>query len=377
MRALLGRSSFRPLTSSQHAFHVTIECATRPLPELEPPSLQTPSPGQARFYEKTAWDAVTCRLCPHYCSIAPSRSGICGVRSNRNGELVVDSWGKATAVDHVQPEDLPLFHYRPGLSWVRLAGRGCTMRCPFCDRWRYSQAGGVRLMRFLPEEAVALALEGGSGGISFGVNEPAPMHEFVYDTFVGARAAGLETHVATGGMWSMNAVREMASVCSAFTFGLKGLSEDFHQNELGSDLGVVLSNIEMLSAIGAHVEVSWVLIPGISDGEDHARTLVDFLHGLESRPPVILLPYRPDYTWKERSRPATMEDLRRFQQHLSSYGGACYILDADSPEMNTRCKGCGKTLVRRGMAGMIVTEEGTGRPCETCPQCNTPVPYVP
>lgn len=339
--------------------------------------MDTPSPARARYYEKTAWDSVTCRLCPHFCSIAPSRSGICGVRSNRNGELVVDSWGKATAVDHLHGENLPLFHHRPGLSWVRIAGRGCTMRCPFCNTWRFSQAGGVRLVRFLPQEAVALAREGGSGGISFGVSEPAPMHEFVYDTFMEAREAGLETHVATGGMWSTAALREMAPVCGAFTFGLKGLSEEFHQRELGSDLGVVLANIEMLSAIGAHVELTWLLIPGVSDGEDHARVLVEFLHGLERRPPVIILPYLPDYTWTGKSQPSGLEELRRFHHLLAPYEGSRYILHPDSPEMNTRCRGCGKTLVRRGLARMVVTGEGAEDRDHGCPQCGTPLPFAP
>jgi pyruvate formate lyase activating enzyme len=338
--------------------------------------VQSPVRNEARFYETTAWDNVTCRLCPHYCSIAPSRTGICGVRSNRGGKLIVDSWGKTTAVDHVYAEDLPLFHFKPHLNWVRLAGRGCTMRCPFCDQWKYSQAGGVRLSRLLPEETLQICGESGAGGVSFGLNEPAPMQEFVQDVFALARESGLETHLATSAMWSSDPLREMAALTSAFTIGLKSMDPGFCQVDLGCDLTTILGNIEMLVAIGAHVEVTWLPIPGVSDTAEQSAALLDFLSTLSTPPPLILLPYQPANNWADKGRATGRGDLKRVMACMAGYRGFVYIADPDSADMNTRCRKCGRTLVRRGMARMVVTSEIQGGERQCCPQCGTPVPYV-
>lgn len=345
-------------------------------PQKETP-LEIPIRSEARFFERTSWDNVTCRLCPHLCSIAPSRTGQCGVRSNKGGTLQVDSWGKATAVDHLYAENLPLFHYKPDINWVRLAGRGCTMRCPFCDQWRFSQVGGVRLTRMTPEEAVSIARESGAGGIAFGVNEPAPMHEFIEETFTAAISAGLETHLATSAMWSPDPLREIAAVTRAFTIGLKSMDHDFCQTQLGCDLNVVLSNIDMLLTIGAHVEITWLPIPGHSDTGEETGRLLQFLSRLRPHPPVILLPYRPDYTWAESTSLGAIQRLREIREQLSSHPGLVYIQDPDCAEINTRCQGCGKTLVRRGMARMVITSERDGEPLAACPKCNAPVPFTP
>ncbi|MCC5874892.1 MAG: radical SAM protein [Candidatus Sumerlaeia bacterium] len=339
--------------------------------------METPIRSEARFFDRTSWDNVTCRLCPHMCSIAPSRSGQCGVRSNKGGTLHVDSWGKTTSIDHLYAENLPLFHYKPDINWVRLAGRGCTMRCPFCDTWKYSQVGGVRQSRMTPDEAISIARESGAGGIAFGVNEPAPMHEFIEETFNAALRAGMETHLATSAMWSQEPLREIAAVTSAFTIGLKSMDHDFCQTQLGCDLDIVLSNIDMLLTIGAHVELTWLPIPGHSDTPEETERLLTFLGRLRPHPPVILLPYRPDYTWGTTSRASTLKELRGISEQLSNHPGMVYILDPDSPEINTRCRGCGKTLVRRGMARMVITSERNGEPLTACPKCGTPVPFVP
>ena len=340
--------------------------------------MDAPPRVEARFYEKTGWDNVTCHLCPHSCSIAASRSGTCGVRSNRGGQLFVDNWGKVASVDYVYAEDLPLFHYKPGINWVRLSGRGCTMRCPFCCTWRFSQAGGVRTVKFLPADAIPHAEKSGSRGISFGVNDPAPLHEFVYDVFQAALEAGLETHVATGGMWNEEPLREIARVTRAFTFSLKGLDETFHQIQLGANLASILGGIRMLLAQGSHVEIAWLLIPGHTDSAEQAERLLSLMAGLDHQVPLIILPYQPEFTWRDHSEAATLGHLRAFRELLGGALPFVYIHHPESVEMNTRCTHCSRTLVRRGLARQVITstpDDGSG--ATRCPSCATAVPFVP
>lgn len=86
---------------------------------------------EARFWEVEG-DRVRCHLCPHNCSIAPLRRGICGVRENREGKLYSMNYGKVSSA-HIDPiEKKPLFHFYPGSEVFSLGSIGCTFRCRHC-----------------------------------------------------------------------------------------------------------------------------------------------------------------------------------------------------------------------------------------------------
>ncbi|CAN5346074.1 hypothetical protein BH09SUM1_BH09SUM1_26680 [soil metagenome] len=331
---------------------------------------------EARFFEPGSWDGVSCRLCPALCSIAPSRSGACGVRTNRGGKLYVDLYGKTASREILSADELPLFHYKPDLSWLRVGGKGCTMRCPFCNTYKFSQSGAVRTAAASVDVLVMQAIEGGARGISFGVSEPAPMHEFIFDVFTAARAAGLETHIATSGMWSTAALRELAPLVTAATIGLKGFDNDFYQRIVGGDLPTVIGNIDLLMTIGVHLEISWVVIPGRTDHPSQPQLLFDVLDKHDSKPTILLLPYEPDFAWKSESHAATEPEMLAFRGAFSSYAGWVYDLHPLGSGMNTRCKGCSRTLVRRGVARQVTTTDAaTGKRSKTC-ACGLAAPYV-
>lgn len=334
---------------------------------------------KARFYEPTSWDSVACHLCPQQCVIAPSRSGSCGVRTNRSGVLYLDTWGKLAYHEVVTADDIPLYHYMPDIDWMLLGGKGCTMACPFCNTARFSQSGAVRAVPADPDRIIDRCLKTNIHGISFGISEPAPMHEFIYDVFQLARRNNIATHLSTSGLWSLDPFQEILSVTDAVTFGMKGLSEQLYQTTLSGDLKTSLENLRIASAkSGVHVEVTWLLIPTITDRGKDIETLMKFLERVDRHPPLLLLPYTPAFTWKGAQFPAaTLADLEAFRDRLTNYTGPVYTLHSDCKDLNTRCQNCGRTLVRRGMVRSVITQDVyTGKPRDKCPQCGAPAPYV-
>ncbi len=334
----------------------------------------------ARFASSGSWDSISCQLCPHYCTIHPSQQGKCGIRINRNGTLFLEQYGKVTHAEPVPSDRLPLYHYKPRANWLLLGGRGCTMRCPFCNTYKYSQTGAVRSRPMTPAEAVALAREHGCAGIAFGVSEPAPMHEFVADIFAAAREAGLDTHLATSGMWSRDAFREILTLTSAVTFGIKSLDERFLQTTLGGDRSTILSNAEMARAAKVHTEFTWLCLPGAEEQFGGLEQLAAICEARKDGPPIpcVLLPYEPDFIWAtERQDPPTPSAALEssHKQAQQNWPGVVYIHHEDTPHANTRCTKCGRTLVRRGITGILVTT-AEGASGEECPSCSTPVPWV-
>jgi len=61
--------------------------------------------------------------------------GMCGVRKNVTGSLMLLVWGKVTAVAVDPVEKKPLYHFLPGNSILSMGTVGCNFRCEFCQNF--------------------------------------------------------------------------------------------------------------------------------------------------------------------------------------------------------------------------------------------------
>jgi pyruvate formate lyase activating enzyme len=131
---------------------------------------------EARFWTGLEKSRVQCRLCPHACTIADGRTGVCGVRKNSGGRLESLVWGRSIAANVDPIEKKPLFHYLPGSLSFSIATVGCNLRCSFCQNSDISQypvlTGKVTGDELLPEDVVDAAQESGCASISYTYTEP-------------------------------------------------------------------------------------------------------------------------------------------------------------------------------------------------------------
>ena len=109
--------------------------------------------------------SVRCNACAMRCFVRPGRTGICGVRENRDGILYSTVYGRAVAVGIDPIEKKPLFHVAPGALAYSIATVGCPFHCSFCQNWEIAQAPRLGLdlpTRALPPtKAVDEAFAGG------------------------------------------------------------------------------------------------------------------------------------------------------------------------------------------------------------------------
>jgi len=293
------------------------------------------------------------------------------VRSNRNGTLYLDVWGRITLRRVAPSVELPLYHFKPADSWLLLGLKGCNMRCTFCNTWQYSQTGGVRSEPMLPEEIVAAARDAKACGVSFGVSEPAIAHEFVADVFKAARAAGLLTHIATSGEWNNDAFGEILALTDAVTFGAKGWNERFVSAECGGHLELLRLNIETAIARRIHAEIAWLAVESVPTLGEDASAFAAWIAERRPRTPVIVQGLKKEYSW--RGEATSTEVCRAVFERIRAKLPNVYIADGAEEAASTHCPGCGKTLVWRGPSGTtLVPLNGTA-----CPGCGAPVPLVP
>ena len=92
------------------------------------------------LYLREEGGRLRCYACGHRCPIPDGRSGVCKVRFNRGGRLLVP-WGYVGGValrPHREEAVLPRLPGRPARTASGCSG--CDLHCGYCQNWVTSQA---------------------------------------------------------------------------------------------------------------------------------------------------------------------------------------------------------------------------------------------
>ncbi|MDF2905667.1 MAG: hypothetical protein K0R34_988 [Herbinix sp.] len=253
---------------------------------------------------------VECKICPHHCNIEEGHLGLCKARTNWNGEIISDNYGKLTSVSLDPIEKKPLYHYQAGSKILSIGSYGCNLNCPFCQNCDISMVGSneIETEEVTIDEVVLKAkqLESrGNIGIAYTYNEPLIGFEFVRDCAKEAKAQGLKNIVVTNGYISEEPLMELLPYIDAFNIDLKGFSEEFY-HKLRGDLATVKRTIELAAKV-CHVEVTTLIIPGENDSEEEMVDLSGWLASIRPDIPLHISRFFP--RWKMQDREATSVQL--------------------------------------------------------------------
>src|SRR4030066_1228779 len=86
---------------------------------------------EGELYEKLEDNALRCYACAHRCLIREGRRGICQVRFNKDGKLMVP-WGYVAGMQADPIEKKPFFHLLPGEDALTFGMLGCDFHCDYC-----------------------------------------------------------------------------------------------------------------------------------------------------------------------------------------------------------------------------------------------------
>jgi pyruvate formate lyase activating enzyme len=307
---------------------------------------------EAMLYHSRDKQRCICDLCSHRCEIAPDKYGICGVRQNRDGQIVTHVYGEVIAA-HVDPiEKKPLYHYLPGSNAFSVATIGCNFKCPFCQNWQISQkskrkadAGANR--SFSPEEIVRAAKNHGCQSISYTYTEPTIYFEFAYDTAVLAKKEGLGNSFVTNGYMTPEALEAINPYLDACNVDLKSFSEEFYQKMCKAHLEPVLESIRLMKTLGIWVEITTLIIPSQNDADEELTEIARFIVDVDPDIPWHISRFHPDYNLTEI--PATPVETLRKAFSIGKREGLHYIYIGNvwGESEDTRCPHCGTSLIQR------------------------------
>src|SRR5512134_2675356 len=208
---------------------------------------------------------LRCYACGHQCPIPEGAMGVCKVRFNRGGRLLVP-WGYVGGVQCDPVEKKPFFHAYPGALAYSVGMLGCDLHCAYCQNWVTSQALRDPEAIAPPRDAtaaalVADALSQGARLLVSTYNEPLITAEWAVEIFGEARAAGLVTGFVSNGNGTPRVLDYIRPYIDLYKVDLKSF-DDKHYRELGGRLAPILQTIRALHDMGVWVEIVTLLIHG-------------------------------------------------------------------------------------------------------------------
>ncbi|MEA5093413.1 AmmeMemoRadiSam system radical SAM enzyme [Sedimentibacter saalensis] len=247
---------------------------------------------------------ITCRTCPHLCSIDEHKVGLCKARSNQEGKIIPINYGLLTSIALDPIEKKPLMRFHPGSKILSVGSFGCNLKCQFCQNHEISMASKEKAnARYVPPEDLVMAavdlVSRNNIGIAYTYNEPLVGYEYVRDCAKLAREKGLKNVVVTNGCFLKEPMNEIMPLIDAFNIDLKGFTNEFYK-KIGGDLEIV-KNFIALAAESSHVEVTTLIIPDENDSEEEIENLSKFIAGIDVNMPLHISRFFPCYKMQDKN----------------------------------------------------------------------------
>jgi len=329
------------------------------------------------LYEKLEEGRIRCYACGHCCPIPEGASGVCKVRFNRGGRLMVP-FGYVSGVQCDPVEKKPFFHAHPGALAFSFGMLGCDLHCGYCQNWVTSQAlrdpqAVSPALRTTPEELVRNAVAQGAEIVVSTYNEPLITSEWAVAVFKEAKAAGLMTGFVSNGNGTPRVLEYLRPWVDLYKVDLKSF-DDRRYRKLGGRLQPILDTIHSLHENGFWLEIVTLLVPGFNDSEEELARLTEFIAGVSPDIPGHVTAYHRDYKMTD-NHDTTAADLMRAAE-AGKRAGLRYVYAGNLPGRlksleNTYCPDCGTLLIeRRGYRILKYSLTSTGN----CPSCSRLVP---
>jgi pyruvate formate lyase activating enzyme len=325
----------------------------------------------AMLWEAIADEGVHCFVCAHECKIKKWDRGICHVRQNLDGKLATLIYAEVSSMNVDPIEKKPLFHFYPGSKVFSLGSVSCNFKCEHCQNYdiSFAEVGELGTTEVLPERSVQLALERNCRGIAWTYNEPTIWFEYTYDAAILAKEAGLYTVYVTNGYMTPQALAKIGPYLDAANVDVKSFSKKFYNGVCKARLDPVLRTCERMHESGIHLELTYLIIPGLNDDDEQLNAFSAWAAGIDCDIPIHFSRFHPD--WRMLDRPATPMETLKKARDLAIKAGLRYVYlgNVISEYENTFCPGCGAIIVER--SGYRISKRE-----KACRRCGHVVPIV-
>lgn len=180
----------------------------------------------------------------------------------------------------------------PGIRTV-IFFQGCSLRCRFChnpDTWEFS-SGEItdpetlvkKISRFKPYFK-------NTGGVTFSGGEPLMQPDFLLETLKLCKQENIHTCIDTAG-YGMGSYDEILEYTDLVLLDLKHVSETDYKQMTGRTMNRFQEFLSALEKSETPIWIRHVVVPGITDSQEHMKNLKTYISTIPNVEKVELLPY--------------------------------------------------------------------------------------
>ena len=336
--------------------------------------MKTPVKFHATHYWHTLEDGrIQCDVCPRFCKLHEGQQGLCFVRVNHEGRLVLTTYGRSSGYCIDPIEKKPLNHFLPGTPVLSFGTAGCNLACKFCQNWDISKSREIDTLAdaAAPEKIARVAADLNCRSVAFTYNDPIIFFEYGIDTAIACHERGIKTVAVSSGYMCPEPRKEFYRYIDAANIDLKAFTEEFYHKVCGGHLQPVLDTLLYLKhETDVWFETTTLLIPGKNDSpaeiDAMTRWVVD---KLGPDVPMHFTAFHPD--WKMTDIPSTPATILARARNIARGNGARYAYTgnvADEAGESTYCHECETRIIGRNRYNLTewnLDEHGCCNSCGT------------
>ncbi|MEW8585178.1 MAG: AmmeMemoRadiSam system radical SAM enzyme, partial [Candidatus Thiodiazotropha sp.] len=250
-----------------------------------------------KYWHKIDAARIQCDLCPRYCRVKEGKQGFCYVRENRQGAIVLNTYGRSSGFCVDPIEKKPLNHFLPGTPIFSFGTAGCNLACKFCQNWDISKSREMDTLadEASPEAIAQTARQLGCRSVAYTYNDPVIFHEYAIDVAKACAEYDIKSVAVTAGYVCAAPREEFYRHMDAANVDLKSFNEAFYHKLTGAHLQPVLDTLIYLKQeTGVWVEITTLLIPGENDSDQELNTLSQWVvENLGTEVPLHFTAFHP------------------------------------------------------------------------------------
>lgn len=316
---------------------------------------------------------VQCDLCPRECKMHDGQQGLCYVRENRGGEVVLTTYGRSSGFCIDPIEKKPLNHFLPGTPVLSFGTAGCNLACKFCQNWDISKSREMDTLAddASPETIARAARAHGARSVAYTYNDPTIFHEYAIDVATACREQGIKNVAVSAGYVSPEPRAEFYAHMDAANIDLKGFTDEFYFKLTGAHLQPVLDTLTYIKhETDVWLETTTLLIPGKNDSDEELNEMTQWVvEHLGPDVPMHFSAFHPD--WKMMDIPPTPASTLTRAREIAMQNGVryAYVGNVHDPAADsTWCHHCGQKLIGRDwyvLSDWNITADGKCKHCQT------------
>lgn len=180
----------------------------------------------------------------------------------------------------------------PGIRTVVFL-QGCNLRCQYChnpDTWDLDGGKEMSAQEIVNKVKQFKPYFKDTGGVTFSGGEPLLQKDFLLEMLKLCKAENIHTCVDTAG-YAKGDFSDILKYIDLILFDIKHEDIDMYKNVTRREQQTSLDFLSQAQKAGVPLWIRHVVVPGLTDDEEHIKKLGEYISTLQNVQKVELLPF--------------------------------------------------------------------------------------